>query len=163
MAARKILETNNWKYKGQEIVNLSQVPENAYGFIYLITNNKTGTLYLGKKCLYSFHKKISRVPGKGTRTRKQVDIIKTEADWQRYWGSNVDLKKEIKEYGKESYTKEILYFVYSKYQLTYFETKELFSRGVLEPGSKYINDNILGKFYRRVFQEEKEDQEQSDA
>lgn len=160
VVSRKVLETNNWRYEGEEITSLSQVPEGAYGFIYLITNNETGRKYIGKKCLYSFHKEVVRVPGKGKRTRKQINITKTEADWQRYWGSNVDLKAEIKQYGKEKYTKEILYFVYSKALLTYYETKELFARGVLEPDSNYVNDNILGKFYKKIFYNAGESQEE---
>lgn len=160
---KRIQETNNWRYRGEELTSLSQVPEGAYGFIYLITNNLTGTRYVGKKCLYSFHKEVVRVPGKGKRTRKQVNVTSTEADWQRYWGSNIDLKAEIKKYGKESYTKEILYFAYSKAQLTYYETKELFARGVLEPDSNYINDNILGKFYRKIFHNDSESQDEKEG
>lgn len=151
MGRKKVAEINNWIYQGKEITDLQDVPEGSYGFIYEIRNKISGARYIGKKCLWSFHKEVVRVPGKGKRTRKQVNITSTEADWQRYWGSNIDLKKEIKEYGKENYIKEILYFVPSKSLLTYYETKELFARGVLEPGSQYINDNILGKFYKKIF------------
>lgn len=160
MGKKKVAETNNWKYRGEEISSLSQVPQGAYGFIYLITNLETEDKYIGKKCLYSFKKVIERVPGKGKRTKKQITYIPKEADWQRYWGSNIDLKAQIKALGKEKFQKEILYFVYSKAELTYYETKELFSRGVIEPGSKYLNDNILGKFYRKLFYHDSENQEE---
>lgn len=149
---KKKLETNNWKYQGVEITNLSEVPEGSYGFIYEITNCISGEKYIGKKCLYTFHKEVIRVPGKGKRTRKEIVVTSKEADWQRYWGSDLRLKTAIKELGKENFTKEILYFVNSKSLLTYYETKEQFARGVLEPGSNYINDNILGKFFRRIFE-----------
>ena len=40
----------------------------------------------------------------------------------------------------------------SKKELTYFECKYLFINEVLEGRShQYINDNILGKFYRKDF------------
>lgn len=159
---KKKLETNNWKYQGKEIKDLSEVPEGSYGFIYCITNNLTGQKYIGKKCLYSFSKEVVRVPGKGKRTRKQVNIISREADWQRYWGSNLDLKAEIKKVGRENFSKEILYFVHTKAQLTYYETKELFARGVIEPESLYMNDNILGKFYPKIFYGKDDSTEESE-
>lgn len=150
---KKVQETNNWIFEGKEIKVLEETPKGSYGFIYEITNLLTGQKYIGQKCLYSFRKKVTMVPGKGTRMKKQVTYDKLEADWQRYWGSNISLKSEIKKVGKEHFKKEILFFVNSKAQLTYYETKLLFSRGVLEPGSNYINDNILGKFYPKIFEE----------
>jgi hypothetical protein len=36
----------------------------------------------------------------------------------------------------------------TKKQLTYWETKSLFHYNVLED-ERYMNDNILGKFYRK--------------
>lgn len=148
---KKQPETNNWIFQGKEITELAKVPEGSYGFIYEITNLLTGQKYIGKKNLYSYSKEIVRVPGKGSRTKKQINIVSREADWQRYWGSNINLKADIKKLGKENFKREILYFVRTKAQLTYYETKELFARGTIEPGSNYVNDNILGKFYPKIF------------
>ena len=39
----------------------------------------------------------------------------------------------------------------NKKELTYWETKMLFQYNVLED-DRYINDNILGKFYRKDLQ-----------
>ena len=50
-----------------------------------------------------------------------------------------------------SFTKQILSYVKSKKELTYYECKELFINEVLERDNEYINDNILGKFYRKDF------------
>ena len=46
-------------------------------------------------------------------------------------------------------------FVPNKKLLTYYETKHLFINNVLEDSySAHINDNILGKFYRKDFKNE---------
>ncbi len=52
---------------------------------------------------------------------------------------------------KEEFKREILQFINNKKLLTYFETKWLFTLGVLEHPDSYFNDNILGKFYRKDF------------
>ena len=49
------------------------------------------------------------------------------------------------------FQRRILHYVQNKKQLTYFECKYLFINEVLENRSNYINDNILGKFYRKDF------------
>ena len=52
----------------------------------------------------------------------------------------------------ENWEKHILQFVPNKKLLTYYETKYLFKNEVLENKySTHINDNILGKFYRKDF------------
>jgi hypothetical protein len=40
-----------WLYKGKEIKELSDMPENIFGFIYVVTHTPTGRKYLGKKQL----------------------------------------------------------------------------------------------------------------
>ena len=52
----------------------------------------------------------------------------------------------------EAFTKKILQYVSNKKQLTYFECKYLFINEVLDSRNNYINDNILGKFYRKDFE-----------
>ena len=61
-------------------------------------------------------------------------------------------KKDI---ASENWEKRILEFVPNKKLLTYYETKHLFINNVLEDNySTHINDNILGKFYRKDFANE---------
>ena len=47
----------NWTYEGKEIVDISQFPENTFGFIYEVTHIPTGKKYIGKKQLF-FNKKL---------------------------------------------------------------------------------------------------------
>ena len=49
------------------------------------------------------------------------------------------------------FERRILCYVPNKKLLTYFECKYLFINEVLEQDDVYINDNVLGKFYRKDF------------
>ena len=51
---------------------------------------------------------------------------------------------------KEDLKREMLAVAYNKKELTYLECKWQFVLEVLET-PKYLNDNILGKFYDRDF------------
>ena len=57
----------------------------------------------------------------------------------------------IKEGKEDEFTREILIIVPNKKLLTYYETKVLFTLGVLENPDYYFNDNILGKFFTKDF------------
>ncbi len=46
----------NWLYNENTIEDISQFPENTYGFVYKVTHTPTGKSYIGKKVLY-FNKK----------------------------------------------------------------------------------------------------------
>jgi hypothetical protein len=46
----------NWSYNENIIEDISQFPENTYGFVYKVTHTPTGKSYIGKKVLY-FNKK----------------------------------------------------------------------------------------------------------
>lgn len=130
-----------WKYKGSVISEIGDLPENAFGFVYVVRHKTTGKKYIGKKQLLSNR---TLPPLKGQKRKRKV--VK-ESDWKKYHGSSDVVKNLIKEGGYENFEREILEVAYSKMQLTYLETKYLFTHSVLEDES-YINDNILGKFYR---------------
>lgn len=134
-----------WTYQGKEIESIADIPIGTFGFIYEVTNLKTGSKYLGKKVL-EFNKTLP--PLKGTKKKRKV--VK-ESDWKTYYGSHPEFKKIVKEGRQDELKREILSFVPTKKLLTYYETKFLFEKGVLEPDSIYINDNISGKFYKKDF------------
>lgn len=143
----------NWEYGGTEIDDITQMPEGAFGFIYLITT-RTGKRYLGKKQLLSVRKKkfgkreIAKMENK--RLKKWKHVIK-ENDWKTYTGSNIDLNKLIED--GAIYRKEILYYAFSKQQLTYLELRELWTHRVLEDRN-FFNGNIGGRFYNQYNKEE---------
>jgi hypothetical protein len=141
-----------WIYKNKEIYSTEDMPDNAMGFIYEITFTD-GSKYIGKKNLYSERTLAPLKSGKPReghicftfriKNKHKVDyeVVKIESDWKKYKGSHKDCKN------KEPMIKKILAFAYNKLELTYLEAKALFVYEVLEK-SEYINDNILGSFYR---------------
>jgi hypothetical protein len=105
--------------------------DNAFGFIYEITNKITGRFYIGKKqCV----RKIKRKPLKG-KNRNRIDHV--ESDWKEYSGSSNELQEDIKKYGKENFSFVILRPCQSKWELSYFEAKEQMSRDVLLSETSY--------------------------
>jgi hypothetical protein len=137
-----------WLYQNKVIESTEQMPEGTYGFIYEVTHQPTGRKYIGKKVL-EFNRTLP--PLKGTKRKRK--IVK-ESDWKTYYGSHKEILGLIKENKQEEFTREILQYVPSKKLLTYFECKYLFIKEVLE-GNDYINDNILAKFYRKDFYNDK--------
>ena len=139
-----------WLYRGSEINEISDLPNNAYGFVYQTTHLPTNKKYIGKKSLiYNLKKKLGKKKkalweGKG-RPPMYKRVLK-ESDWKTYYGSH----SFIKEANKEDLTREILEIAYHKKELTYLECKYQFTLGVLENKS-YLNDNILGKFFDKDF------------
>lgn len=141
-----------WIYKNKEIYSIEDTPDNAIGFVYEIIFTD-GSKYIGKKNLYSERTLAPLKSGKPReghvcftfriKNRHKVDyeVIKVESDWKKYKGSHQDCKN------KEPMIKKIIAFAYSKLELTYLEAKALFVYEVLE-NKDYINDNILGSFYR---------------
>ena len=121
----------NWKYNNTDFTE-EQIGEN-YGFVYKITNLKSGKKYIGKKFFYS--SKTKQVKGKKKR-------YKASSDWQTYYGSNEELKKDVIMHGKESFKREILHLCLSKGSAGYLEAKEQFVNGVLE-SDEYYNTWIM--------------------
>lgn len=141
-----------WFYKGQVITDISEFPENSYGFIYKIRKIEGGKFYIGRKNLISERnkpltkKELSEHTGKGKKPTKKRVV--SESDWKTYYGSNAALKSDIKELGKEAFVREILYICSHKKQMTYQELRHQIINGCLESTNCYV-DNILGKFWRK--------------
>ena len=122
----------NWTYQGKP---LDTLPEECVGFVYLITNTKTGRMYVGKK-LAKF--KRSRPPLKGRKNKRRHTV---ESDWQDYYGSSDLLTEDVNKLGKEKFKREILFYCKSKAELSYVEAREQFARKVLETDT-YYNGHI---------------------
>ena len=131
-----------WLYNNEVIKGIEQMPKNTFGFIYEATYIPTNEKYLGKKVLY-FNRTLP--PLKGFKRKRKV--VK-ESDWLIYYGSHEKIKTLLKENKHNDFRREILEFAFNKKHLTYLETKYLFCNSVLE-NTEYINDNILGKFFRK--------------
>jgi hypothetical protein len=127
-----------WTYQQQAI---EEIPEGYIGFVYLITNLKTGQKYIGKK-LAQF--KRTKPPLKGKKLKRRSTV---ESDWREYWGSSERLQADVAALGPENFTREILYLCKSKAEMSYLEAREQFERRVLETDDYYngiINVRVGG-------------------
>ena len=144
-----------WLYKEQVINSIEDMPQGTFGFIYMTTHKPSGVSYIGKKSLYHnvkrklTKKELAEQTGRGRKPTTQV--VQKESDWKTYYGSTKQIVELIKGGKQEDFTREILQFVFNKKLLTYHECKYLFKYGVLENPDKWMNDNILGKFYTKDF------------
>ena len=128
----------SWTYQNEIIEAL---PEECIGFVYLITNVISGRKYIGKKLAKFSKTTVKTVKLKnGTKKKKKIRS-KIDSDWRDYYGSSVELTKDIDSLGKENFTREILYYCNSKAQCSYIEAREQFSRKVLE-SDEYYNGHI---------------------
>jgi hypothetical protein len=127
-----------WYYQSNEVIEL---PDDCVGFVYIITNNISGRMYIGKK-LAKFSKTTYKTVKlkNGTKKKKRIKG-KIESDWRDYYGSNDQLNKDVDTLGKEHFTREILYYCKSKSECSYIEAREQFSRRVLE-STDYYNGHI---------------------
>ena len=146
-----------WLYQNKEVLSLEDLPQDTYGFIYIVTHSPSGKSYIGKKSLHHNVKKkltkkqLAEQTGRGRKST--TEVIQKESDWKTYYGSAKPILDLIKEGKQEEFTREILQLVPNKKLLTYYECKYLFMLGVIEQQDGYFNDNILGKFFRKDFAE----------
>lgn len=132
-----------WLYNNQE---LTELPEDCVGFVYLITNLTNNRKYIGKKLAKFARTTTKTVTLKnGTKKKKKVRS-KIDSDWMDYYGSSNELNKDVESLGKENFTREILFFCKSKAECSYIEAREQFTRRVLE-STEYYNNNIMCRIH----------------
>jgi superfamily II DNA/RNA helicase len=120
---------------------VEELPEDCVGFVYLITNKATSRMYVGKKLAKFSKTNYKTVTLKnGTKKKKKVRS-KVDSDWLEYYGSSEELNKDVTLLGKESFSREILFYCKSKAECSYVEAREQFGRKVLE-SDDYYNGQI---------------------
>lgn len=125
-----------WLYKGEPV---NEIDPKYIAFVYLITNLTDGRKYIGKKLT-----KFSRTKTvKGKKKRVSID-----SDWQTYWSSSEEVKRDVKELGEHNFKREILHFCISKGTSTYLEAKEQFANEVLERPEMWYNGHIQCRVHR---------------
>ena len=134
---------NPWIYEGFPFT--SDDIGDYYGFVYRITNTTNEKSYIGRKYF------VQKRKPKGGKRR-----VTSESDWKRYYGSSDDLKRDIREIGKDSFRREILSLHTTLGKVNYEETKQLFFYNVLtealDDGTpKYYNSNILGRYMKKDY------------
>jgi len=108
-----------------------------FGFVYIITNTKSGKAYVGCKQYFR---------GKSKKKMK----------WETYIGSSKYLKADIEKIGKKHFTFEVIAEYKNKRSLRYYEAYYQMKWNVLTAtleGSDdpaYYNSYVGGKFYRPI-------------
>ena len=136
---------NPWTYEGTTFT--SSDINDFFGFVYRITNLKSGKQYIGRKYFTS-----RRKPRSGKSKRR----VTSESDWKRYYGSSSELKDDIKKFGCSTFKREIISLHKTLGQVNYEETKQLFLNNVLmealDDGTPaYYNSNILGRYMKKNY------------
>jgi hypothetical protein len=133
-----------WTYKGS-IVN--ELPEDCVGYVYLIANLISGRQYIGKKLAKFSKTTYKTITLKNGKKKKKKIRSKIDSDWQEYYGSSVELTKDIDTLGKENFSREILYYCKSKSECTYVEARTQFEKKVLE-SDDYYNGQISCRIHQ---------------
>lgn len=148
----------NWLRNNLEITE-EVIPEEAVGFIYMITHIPTGKYYIGKKSLESVRnvkigvreltkiKQERKAAGMGGRAPLKKKVRKS-SDWEKYYSSNEWINEQVKEGKTTEFKREIIQFCNSKKSLSYYEVYWMFKHDVLSDDNS-LNGNISGKFYRK--------------
>jgi hypothetical protein len=120
---------------------VEELPEDCVGFVYLITNKANQRKYIGKK-LAKFAKTTYKTVTQKNGVKKKKKIrSKIDSDWMEYYGSSIELNKDVESLGKDNFTREILFYCKSKAECSYVEAREQFGRKVLE-SDEYYNGQI---------------------
>tara|TARA_B100000945_G_C20243050_1_gene530919 strand:+ start:50 stop:517 length:468 start_codon:yes stop_codon:yes gene_type:complete len=134
---------NPWLYQGTAFT--SNDIGDKFGYVYRIVNKTTGKKYIGRKYFTQCRK-----PRGGKRR------VSSESDWKKYYGSSPELKQDVREFGRNAFSREILSLHATKGKVNFEETRQLFLNNVLteslDDGSPaYYNSNILGRYYRKDY------------
>jgi len=132
-----------WLHKDIEVKTL---PDDCVGFVYIIVNLKTNRKYVGKKLAKFSKTTYKTVVLKNGKKKKKKIRSKIDSDWKDYYGSSKELNEDVEKLGTENFKREILFFCKSKAECSYVESREQFSRKVLE-SDDYYNNNIMCRIH----------------
>jgi len=124
---------NTWYYQNNP---LTEPPESAIGFVYIIHNQTLNKYYIGKKLFWS-----TKTIQKKLKKKK----IKIQSNWKSYTGSNQSLNLDIQ--NQHQIKKNIIHICYSKSQCSYLEAQEQFIHNAII-NNNYYNDWISVKITR---------------
>ena len=140
MVKERVYE-NPWLYEGKPFT--TDDIGDFFGFVYRITNLQSGKQYIGRKYFYQFRKPRGK-------SRK----VKSESDWQKYYGSSDELNANRKSLGNKCFKREIISLHNTKGWVNYEETRQLFLNNVLSEDENYYNSNILGRYMKKDYHNE---------
>ena len=130
---------SHWLYKNK---TLEEAPEGYFGFVYLITNLKSGRKYIGRK----YFGTTRRVKVAGKKRRK---VIRKDSNWKEYTGSSKELNNDIKTLGMLQFRFEILILGRTKGQVKYLE-ENIHHRFHVASSYEFYNDCIGPRRFANV-------------
>ena len=120
-----------WYYRN---TSFKETPEDYQGFVYEITELRTGKKYIGKKNFW----KPKTLPKNSKRKRRIRTRV--ESDWRGYFGSSGVLNQLVEEQGEQNFKRMILKLCKTKGEMSYYEAKLQFENDVL------LNDEYYNEF-----------------
>lgn len=132
-----------WLHNDNEVETL---PDDCVGFVYIIVNLINNRKYIGKKLAKFSKTTYKTVVLKNGKKKKKKIRSKIDSDWKDYYGSSKELNEDVEKLGTENFKREILFFCKSKAECSYIESREQFSRKVLE-SDDYYNNNIMCRIH----------------
>ena len=120
-----------WYYRN---TSFKETPEDYQGFVYEITELRTGKKYIGKKNFW----KPKTLPKNSKRKRRIRTRV--ESDWRSYFGSSGVLNQLVEEQGDQNFKRVILKLCKTKGEMSYYEAKLQFENNVL------LNDEYYNEF-----------------
>lgn len=134
-----------WTYNG---IAVTEFDSAVVGFIYVITNLIDGRKYIGKKKTFFTKTSIKTVTLKNLTKKKKKIKSQVPSDWPAYYGSSLELKKDVELLGVENFTREVTVLCYSLSEMTYFEAREQFVSDCLLYPDKFYNAWIMCRIRR---------------
>lgn len=105
----------SWTYNNEPVTD--EVIGDAYGFVYVITNELSGRRYVGRK----YFTKAGYKTVKGKRKKLRVS-----SGWEDYYGSNKTLLEDVKNLGAENFSRAIIKLCKNRSECSYWETHFIF-------------------------------------
>jgi hypothetical protein len=129
------MDTGHWIYP------LEFDPDEWFGFIYRIVDNKTGKHYIGKKQFRSTKRKI-------VKNKKNRKVVRSDSKWRSYTSSSEHINDAILVNGKEQFSFYIESLHKTKASLHYAEVEaQIFEdvfRTTLENGDRKYYNKMVG-------------------
>ena len=129
-----------WYYRN---TSFKETPEDYQGFVYEITELRTGKKYIGKKNFW----KPKTLPKNSKRKRRIRTRV--ESDWRSYFGSSGVLNQLVEEQGDQNFKRVILKLCKTKGEMSYYEAKLQFENDVLL-NDEYYNEFIGCKYMQNI-------------
>ena len=147
----KLINKNmvNWKFKNK-VVN--SPPENAYGFVYCITDKTTSNFYYGCKSFYSTTKPIiskkranELYTGKGRKPKRETKV--KESNWKEYISSSKIVHSLVEEKTIESFDFKIISYHETKQEMLVKEAY-MIAGEFLKYNNKILNEWVSVKAFK---------------